>query len=54
MALCLVLLKSGGTSLAIALEAQSFHVTATNLVDRELAFDGPASTEILEAWRARF
>ena len=42
-----------GRRLAIALEAQGFHVTASSLVDRELAFDGPAAPEILEAWRAR-
>jgi trans-aconitate methyltransferase len=43
-----------GRRLASTLEMQGFHVMATELADRELAFDGPASTEVLEAWRARF
>lgn len=43
-----------GRRLASALEAQGFHITETRLDDRELAFDGPASPEILGAWRARF
>lgn len=43
-----------GRRLASALESQGFHVSTTELPDRELAFDGPASTEVLEAWHARF
>lgn len=43
-----------GRRLASALENQGFHVTTTELTDRELAFDGPASPEVLKAWRARF
>ena len=43
-----------GRRLASVLETQGFHATATELADRELAFDGPASAEVLEAWRARF
>jgi|HubBroStandDraft_1064217.scaffolds.fasta_scaffold15548_2 SAM-dependent methyltransferase len=43
-----------GRRLATTLEAQGFRVTATELADRELAFDGPASPEVLVAWRARF
>jgi SAM-dependent methyltransferase len=43
-----------GRRLACALESQGFRVTTTELPDRELAFDGPASPEVLEAWRARF
>ena len=43
-----------GRRLACILETQGFHATATELADRELAFDGPASAEVLEAWRARF
>lgn len=43
-----------GRRLASALESQGFHVTTTYLPDRELAFDGPASPEVLKAWRARF
>src|SRR6185437_1900628 len=43
-----------GRRLASALENQGFHVTITELADRELAFDGPASPEVLKAWRARF
>jgi ubiquinone/menaquinone biosynthesis C-methylase UbiE len=42
-----------GQRLASALRTQGFHVTATELTDRELSFDGPASSEVLEAWRAR-
>lgn len=42
-----------GRRLSIALEGQGFHVSATHLADRELAFDGPASAEIREAWQAR-
>jgi trans-aconitate methyltransferase len=43
-----------GRRLASALASQGFHVTTTELTDRELAFDGPASSEVLQAWRARF
>lgn len=43
-----------GQRLASTLESQGFHVTATELADRELALDGPASADVLEAWRARF
>jgi SAM-dependent methyltransferase len=43
-----------GRRLASALESQGFRVTTTELRDRELAFDGPASPEVLKAWRARF
>ena len=43
-----------GRQLASALESQGFRVTTTELPDRELAFDGPASPEVLNAWRARF
>jgi SAM-dependent methyltransferase len=42
-----------GRRLAGALESQGFHVAITELSDRELAFDGPASPDVLEAWRAR-
>jgi trans-aconitate methyltransferase len=43
-----------GRELASVLESQGFRVTTTELPDRELAFDGPASREVLNAWRARF
>lgn len=43
-----------GRRLASTLEAQGFRVTAAELSDRELAFDGPALPEVLDAWRARF
>jgi ubiquinone/menaquinone biosynthesis C-methylase UbiE len=43
-----------GQRLASALETQGFHVTTIELADRELAFDGPASCEVLKSWRARF
>ena len=43
-----------GRRLVSALETQGFHATATELADREFAFEGPASAEVLEAWRARF
>lgn len=43
-----------GRRLASTLETQGFHVTTIELVDRELAFDGPASPEVLTAWRTRF
>jgi SAM-dependent methyltransferase len=43
-----------GGRLAPTLEAQGFHVASAELVDRELAFDGPASDEVLGAWRTRF
>jgi hypothetical protein len=43
-----------GQRLATALEAQGFNVTAAELADRELAFNGPASPEVLKAWRSRF
>jgi SAM-dependent methyltransferase len=42
-----------GRRLAGALESQGFHVATTELSDRELAFDGPASPQVLAAWRAR-
>jgi SAM-dependent methyltransferase len=43
-----------GRRLAPSLEACGFAVrTATTLDDRELAFQGPAPAEILDAWRAR-
>jgi len=43
-----------GRRLASALESQGFRVTSTELPDRELAFDGPASVDVLNAWRSRF
>jgi SAM-dependent methyltransferase len=43
-----------GRRLAAALESEGFGVTTTELPDRELAFDGPVSPEVLQAWRARF
>ncbi|HEY6455123.1 MAG TPA: class I SAM-dependent methyltransferase [Steroidobacteraceae bacterium] len=43
-----------GQRLASTLETQGFSVATTELADRELAFDGPASPEVLKAWRARF
>jgi hypothetical protein len=43
-----------GRRLASTLESQGFLVTTTELADRELAFDGSASPEVLKAWRARF
>jgi SAM-dependent methyltransferase len=43
-----------GRRLAAALESQGFHVITTELTDRELSFDGPASPEVVKAWRARF
>jgi SAM-dependent methyltransferase len=43
-----------GRRLAAALESQGFQVTTTELRDRELAFHGPASLEVIKAWRARF
>jgi hypothetical protein len=43
-----------GRRLASILEMQGFQTTATQLADRELAFDGPASPEVLAAWRTRF
>jgi len=42
-----------GRRLASVLAAQGFSVTTTELADRELAFDGAASFEVLGAWRAR-
>jgi trans-aconitate methyltransferase len=42
-----------GRRLASILQTQGFHVTAIELADRELAFDGPASCEVVEAWCAR-
>jgi ubiquinone/menaquinone biosynthesis C-methylase UbiE len=42
-----------GRRLASALESQGFQVSSTELTDRELSFDGPASPEVLEAWQAR-
>jgi SAM-dependent methyltransferase len=42
-----------GRRLASALESHGFHVSTTELTDRELNFNGPASPEVLEAWRAR-
>ena len=42
-----------GSRLMGALESQGFHVATAELSDRELAFEGPASAEVLEAWRAR-
>jgi SAM-dependent methyltransferase len=42
-----------GRRLAGALESQGFHGATAELSDRELAFDGPASPQVLEAWRAR-
>jgi SAM-dependent methyltransferase len=44
--------RAGG-SLHRALSRSGFQVGVTELADRELAFDGPAPPEILEAWRAR-
>lgn len=43
-----------GRRLASTLESEGFVVTTTELADRELAFDGRASPEVLEAWRTRF
>ncbi|HEV2444242.1 MAG TPA: methyltransferase domain-containing protein [Steroidobacteraceae bacterium] len=43
-----------GRRLASILENQGFRVAATELSDRELAFDGAAFPEVLDAWRARF
>ena len=43
-----------GRRLASALESQGFRVATAELFDRELAFDGAASPEVLNAWRARF
>jgi putative acetyltransferase len=43
-----------GRRLASVLENQGFQVTIAELADRELAFDGPASPEVLKAWLARF
>jgi hypothetical protein len=43
-----------GRGLAGALESQGFHVSTTELTERELAFDGPASPKALAAWCARF
>lgn len=43
-----------GRRLASILESHGFRVAATELFDRELAFDGPAFPEVLDAWRARF
>jgi ubiquinone/menaquinone biosynthesis C-methylase UbiE len=42
-----------GRRLASALEGEGFHVSSTELTDRELSFDGAASPEVLEAWQAR-
>jgi SAM-dependent methyltransferase len=42
-----------GRRLAAALEQQGFDVTTRALPDHELAFDGPAVPEVLDAWRAR-
>jgi SAM-dependent methyltransferase len=43
-----------GRRLAPALESEGFRANSTDLDDRELAFNGPASPEVLQAWRARF
>lgn len=43
-----------GRRLASALAVQGFRVVTTELADRELAFDGAASPDVLDAWRARF
>lgn len=43
-----------GQRLPSTLEAQGFRVTTAELADSELALDGPASPEVLTAWRARF
>lgn len=43
-----------GRRLSHALQTQGFHVTTIELPDLELAFEGSASPEVIEAWRARF
>lgn len=44
-----------GRKLAQHLSASGFAVTKVmTVVDRELAFDGPASADVIEAWRTRF
>lgn len=43
-----------GRRLASALESQGFRVTTADLKDRELAFDGPATPEVIQAWQGRF
>lgn len=44
-----------GRNLKGCLESCGFNVrTALSLPDKELAFNGPALPEVLEAWRARF
>lgn len=44
-----------GRKLAGHLERSGFSIVKCQTVrDRELSFDGPAETEVLEAWRARF
>jgi ubiquinone/menaquinone biosynthesis C-methylase UbiE len=42
-----------GAALPLAIESAGFQSTAIELADQELAFDGPAIPEVLEAWRAR-
>jgi SAM-dependent methyltransferase len=44
-----------GRKLHSHLEQAGFTVTRSiTIVDQELSFDGPASTEVLEAWKTRF
>jgi SAM-dependent methyltransferase len=43
-----------GRRLCSVLESQGFHVSTTELTDRELSFDGTALPEVLGAWHARF
>lgn len=42
-----------GSKLAAVIERKGFDVRTAHLADRELAFDGPAIPEVLDAWRLR-
>jgi SAM-dependent methyltransferase len=42
-----------GAALSRTLDNAGFVVREKNLLDRELAFEGPALPEVLDAWRAR-
>ncbi len=43
-----------GGKIESVLRNQCFHVTSVALYDQELSFDGPASKDVIQAWRDRF
>jgi len=45
--------RAGG-KIQNVLEQNGFRVDRIELKDRELSFDGPASVEVIEAWKKRF